>query len=166
MTKRTAKLILGVLCLGCAFGAIALSIAWATPSVGVTRTTISGPVTYDDIDVWSHTDTQRVRLQTEGFSDVYVIKVTIAPGGQTGWHAHPGPAFVSVNSGMATEYSGDDPNCTPVVHLAGTGFMETTGHVHNVWNRGSVPVELVALYILPVGAPLRIDVPNPGNCPF
>jgi hypothetical protein len=157
---------LGVLGLCCAFGAIALSIAWATPSVGVTRTTISGPVTFGDIDVFSHSPLQWVRLQSKGLSDVYVIEVTIGPRGQTGWHAHPGPAFVSVNSGVATEYSGEDPTCTPVVHVAGTGFMETTGHIHNVRNEGTVPVDLVALYILPVGAPLRIDVPNPGNCPF
>ena len=166
MTRTAAKLMLGAICVSCAFGAIAWSIAWATPGVGVGRTTISGPVTFDEINVFVHNPLQRVRLQTEGFSDVYVLEVTVAPGGQTGWHAHPGPAFVSVKAGVATEYSGEDPNCTPVVHLAGTGFMEVPGHVHNVRNEGTVPLDVVVLYILPVGAPVRIDVPNPGNCPF
>jgi quercetin dioxygenase-like cupin family protein len=166
MTRRTAKLMLGALCFCCALGVIALRIAWATPGVGVVRTIISGPVSFGEIDIWSRTPTQRVRIVTEGMSDVYVVDVTIAPGGQTGWRAHPGPAFVSVKSGVATEYAGDDSTCTPVVHLPGTGFMETTGHVHNVRNEGTVPLDLVALYLLPPGAPVRIDMPNPGNCPF
>jgi hypothetical protein len=53
-----------------------------------------------------------------------------------------------------------------VVHPAGTGFMENTGHVHNVRNERTDPLELVALFILPPGAKARIDMPNPGNCPF
>jgi quercetin dioxygenase-like cupin family protein len=166
MTKRTAKLTLGALGFCCAFGVTALRIAWATPGVGVVATTISGPVAFGEIDLWSRTPTHRVRIVTEGLSDVYVVDVKIAPGGQTGWHSHPGPAFVSVKSGVATEYQGEDCDCKSVVHLTGTGFMETTGHVHNVRNEGNQPLELVILYILPAGATTRIDMPNPGNCPF
>jgi quercetin dioxygenase-like cupin family protein len=166
MTKRTAKLMVGALGFCSALGVIAVRIAWATPPVGVVSTTISGPVSFDEIHVWSRTPTHHVRIEAEGSSDVYVVDVKIAPGGQTGWHAHPGPGFVSVKSGVATEYHSDDGNCTPVVHLAGTGFMETTGHVHNVRNEGNTPLELVILFLLPTGAAPRIDMPNPGNCPF
>jgi quercetin dioxygenase-like cupin family protein len=166
MTKRPAKLMLGALGLCCAFGAIAWRIAWATPPTGVVTTPISGPVSFDEIHVVSQSPAHGVIILTRGLSDGYVRVVTIAPGGQTGWHAHPGPVFVSVQSGVATEYSGDDPTCTPVVHPTGTGFVETTGHVHDVRNEGSDPLELVAFFLVPAGAPPRIDMPNPGNCPF
>jgi len=166
MKNRTTKLMLGAICLCCAFGVIALRIAWATPPIGVVSTTISGPVSFDEIDVFDRTHDHHVRIKAEGSSDVYVLDVQIAPGGQTGWHAHPGPGFVLVKSGVATEYSGDDCDCTPIVHLTGTGFMENTGHVHDVRNEGSDPLELVALFVLPPGQKPRIDMPNPGNCPF
>jgi quercetin dioxygenase-like cupin family protein len=129
-------------------------------------TNISGPVLFDEIHLWSRTPEHLVRIQAEGLSDVYVREITIAPGGQTGWHVHPGPAFVSIKSGVATEYSGEDETCSPIVHLAGTGFMETSGHVHNVRNEGTVPVDLVMLFLVPHGVAPRIDMPNPGNCPF
>jgi quercetin dioxygenase-like cupin family protein len=166
MRKRTASLVLGALCFCCAMGVIALRIAWSTPPIGVVATTISGPVSFDEIDLTDHTDGHHVRIKVEGLSDVYVRDATIAPGGQSGWHTHPGPAFVSVKSGVATEYHGDDDDCTPIVHPAGTGFIENTGHVHNVRNEGTDPLELVVFFLLPQGAPVRIDMPNPGNCPF
>ena len=166
MMKRTAKLMLGVLCLCCAFGALALRIARATPPIGVVTTNISGPVSFDEIDVIDNTPGHHVRIRTQGSSDVYVREVTIAPGGQTGWHAHPGPGFVSVKSGVATYYSGEDDDCTPVVYPAGTGFMEPSGPVHIVRNEGTEPLDVVVLFILPPGAAPRIDMPNPGNCPF
>jgi len=166
MTKRTAKLVLGALCLCCAIGAIALRLARATPPVGVVTTNISGPVAFDPFQLWSRTPEHLARIQVEGMSDVYVRVITIAPGGQTGWHGHPGPVFVSVKSGVATEYHGDDEECTPIIHLPGTGFMETSGEVHNVRNEGNDPLELVALFLVPARAAPRIDMPNPGNCPF
>src|SRR4051794_27471779 len=155
MTKRTTTLMLAALCFCGASGALALRIAWATPPIRVVSTTISGPVAFGPINVLSRTPMHLVGILAEGLSDVYVIDVMIAPGGQTGWHAHPGPAFVSVKSGVATEYHGGDRHCTPVVHLPGTGFMETSGHVHNVRNEGADPLELVILFLLPKGAAPR-----------
>src|SRR5690348_13318031 len=99
MTKRTVRLILAALCFFGVFGAIALKIAWATPPVGVVTTNISGPILFDEIHLWSRTPEHLVRLQAEGLSDVYVREITIAPGGQTGWHEHPGVEFVSIKSG-------------------------------------------------------------------
>src|SRR5262249_49759149 len=110
--------------------------------------------------------THLVRIQAEGLSDVYVTDVKIAPGGQTGWHAHPGPAFVSIKSGVATEYQADDGDCIKVVHPTGTGFMETSGHVHNVRNEGTDPLDRVILSLLRKGSAPRIDMPTPGPGPF
>jgi quercetin dioxygenase-like cupin family protein len=165
MTKRTVRLALGALFFCGAVGAIALRIAWATPPIGVVNTLISGPASLDPFHLWSRSPEHLFRIQAEGQSDVYVNDIKIAPGGETGWHAHPGPAFVSVKSGVAIEYHGDD-DCTRVVHLAGTAFMETSGHVHNVRNEGNEPLVLVILCRVPAVSARRIDMPNPGTCPF
>jgi hypothetical protein len=75
--------------------------------------------------------------------------------------------MVSVKSGTATVYDGDDPSCTPTAYPAGTGFIDRgDGHVHMVRNEGSVQLETVAFQIIPAGADRRIDAPDPGYCPF
>ncbi len=108
----------------------------------------------------------KITLQTP--SDVAVQQVTIAPGGTTGWHSHPGPAVVIVKSGSFTLYDGDDPRCEGTVYSAGKVFIdEGRGHVHIGRNEGTTDTELYVTYLdLPVGAAPRIDVPSPGNCPF
>ena len=54
-----------------------------------------------------------MKIKTEGASDVYVVYNRIVPGGNTGWHSHPGPSIVSVKSGTATEYHAEDPAAAP-----------------------------------------------------
>src|SRR3712207_7977179 len=38
-------------------------------------------------------------------ADVAVVKVTLEPGGSTGWHHHPGVGLASVASGAVTVYN-------------------------------------------------------------
>src|SRR5215469_5106481 len=74
-------------------------------------------------------------IQTQGPSDLFIQDNTWQPGGSTGWHTHPGPSFVIVTEGTVTVYDGDDPNCTPHVYTAGTGFIDPGGdHVHIIRN--------------------------------
>ncbi|HXZ58725.1 MAG TPA: hypothetical protein VEG26_00975 [Steroidobacteraceae bacterium] len=99
-------------------------------------------------------------------ADVYVVDTVVPPGGNSGWHTHPGPSIVSVKSGTATVYDGDDPSCTAETYPAGTGFVDAGGgHVHLVRNAGSVQLELIAFQTIPHGATRRIDAPDPGFCP-
>ena len=165
MSKRMLTLTMVALVVCCAFGVTVWRMAWATPPEGLTSTLLVGPVMFDDIDVRSHTPHYSARIQTRGLSDVYVTQITIAPGGHTGWHSHPGLVLVTVKSGEATEYQGDDPDCTPIVHEAGTGFAEEPGHVHIVRNQGTTNLELVVVFLVPHGSGTRIDEPDPGNCP-
>jgi quercetin dioxygenase-like cupin family protein len=44
----------------------------------------------------------RVRVKANGALDVFVVQVTIPPGGNSGWHSHAGPHFTVVNSGTLT----------------------------------------------------------------
>jgi len=146
---------------GCAVSAFAIKTAQATDPQGLTTTIISGPTLLGEAHVHTESDVNSVKLKTEGLSDVYVVYNKIAPGGHTGWHSHPGPSIISVKSGTATEYHGDDPT-TPFVHPAGTSFVDDGEGAHIIVNYGDTDLELVAFQILPVGAKRKIDEPAPN----
>jgi quercetin dioxygenase-like cupin family protein len=141
---------------------------YATPSKDFT-TDVRSQGRFGEIDVKNETDNHELELKTKGESDVWVVENTVQPGGHSGWHSHPGPSLVTVKSGTATFYDGDDPDCTPHVVQAGgmigTGVIDT-GDVHILRNEGTVPLVTVAVQIIPAGTPRRIDEPDPGNCHF
>ena len=141
-------------------------MALATTGTGISTTIISVG-SLDQMHLKSNVDGHKVEIATKGASDLYVVSNVIAPGGNTGWHSHPGPSLVTVKSGTITQYEGDDPSCTPEVFTAGQSFVDPGGsHVHILRNEGSVPAETIAVQIVASGAPRRIDMPAPGNCPF
>jgi len=114
-------------------------------------------------------NTDDVKLKTKSDSDVYVVRNTVVPGGQSGWHYHPGPSLITVVQGTATFYDGDDPTCTPRVFPAGSGVIDDSvdaSHVHLLRNEGTTNLITVTMQIVPAGAPRRVDAPAPGNCPF
>lgn len=142
--------------------------ALATPGSGVVSNVISRAMLSNGVDIKFKnrlTDFE-ARLQIKGPADFISQQVTIAPGGTSGWHSHSGPALVSVASGTATFYQGDDPSCSPIFVPAGTAFVEQGGDIHIARNEGTTDLVFKILYITPVGAPQRIDQPAPGNCPF
>jgi hypothetical protein len=61
-------------------------------------------------------------MTTKGESDVHVVSNSVAPGGSSGWHTHPGPSLITVKQGTATFYDGDDPDCAPQVYTVGQGL--------------------------------------------
>jgi hypothetical protein len=147
--------------------------ARATSQAGVSSVTIAHG-TFDEIDIFAKTDINpanptdywKAMINTKGASHLYVLQNTVAPGGSFGWHSHTGPSLIIVMSGVATEYEGNDPTCTPRVHPAGSTFVdsgETTGHL--VRNDGSVNLVVTVVRFVPEGAVQRIDLPNPGYCP-
>jgi quercetin dioxygenase-like cupin family protein len=142
----------------------------ATTGSGISTENLLAPVAsgqFGEIDAKAETDSYELELKTRGLSDVYVVRNTFQPGGgHSGWHTHPGPSLITVTSGTISNYSGDDPTCTPQVYSAGMGFVDPGGgHAHLIRNEGSVPAVTVAVQLLPAGAPRRIDVtPAPVNC--
>src|SRR5262249_19691779 len=117
------KLIVAAAFVACAFGGLAIGIAWATPGQGITSTVLVGPATMDEVDTMADADDWKIKLKTKGVSDVYVTRITIVPGGHGGWHSHPGPSIITVKSGTATFY--DECNdFAPQSYPAGTGFVE------------------------------------------
>jgi len=141
--------------------------ASATPSCGVVSVNLLDPVPAgyfpsgslnlmcrSNLPDWLlHT---RVRCD----SDLYVTQHTFQPGGQTGWHSHPGPSLITVVEGTLTVYHDD---CTSETFTAGQSFTDLgCGDIHNVRNEGAIEAKDVAVQIVPHGAPRRQDKPDPG----
>lgn len=93
----------------------------------------------------------------------YVLReITIEPGGSTGWHWHPGTVFGVVRQGTLTHNLADcslDGSYGPGAQMIEPGGPE---HAHIGRNLGSTPVVLQAVYLLPLGATLVEDAPDPG----
>ena len=101
---------------------------------------------------------------THGKADVAVYKVTIGPGGSSGWHHHPGVVLVSVKSGAVNRYN---HKCDKTVYKAGKGFLESHDKPALVRNNGKGDAVLYVTFIVPSStteAGLRIDDPRPKGC--
>lgn len=107
-----------------------------------------------------------LQIQANHGFDLAVQTITFQPGGQSGWHSHPGPVFIQVVSGTMTFYESTDPTCTPIVRTAGQGFLDYGAHAHMARNETGTVAQNVVTYFAPPGAALRIDEPSPGNCAF
>jgi quercetin dioxygenase-like cupin family protein len=138
--------------------------ALATPSSGFTAVQQWKGV-FDDIDLKNKADHYKLKYQTKGTSDLYVTRNAISPGGQSGWHEHPGASLVIVAVGEVMVYDGEDRNCGATSYVAGEMFVEDSNHVHMVRNETDAPAETIAVQTLPTGATRRIDVSAPPNCP-
>ncbi|UCM86458.1 cupin domain-containing protein [Streptomyces marincola] len=106
-----------------------------------------------------------IAQRTVGGTDYILRELTIPPGQATGWHYHDGPVRGYIARGTLSHY---DATCaSDGVYPAGSAIEEGHGPdaVHFGRNEGSEPLVLYALYVLPHGAPLANDAPNPG-CDF
>ena len=140
--------------------------ALSTPGSGVTTTLLAQGNVEEDINSKVKTGDWKVDVDTKGASNLAISEIKVAPGGFFGWHSHPGPSFVIVKSGTSTFYDGDDPDCTPQVHPAGTAYVDPGGMVHTARNEGTTELVLLVMRLIPQGANPRDDQPAPGNCAF
>ena len=161
MNKINAKRMLVPIVAACAVGVIALKVAWATDGQGITFAPIAGPAVMGDFDTIAETDNWEAEMKIKGFSHLYVTTITINPGGFSGWHSHPGPSFIAVKSGELTLYCACEDPIMRTVHPAGTGVVEDAYCIHNVANEGDTDLVFVVVQIVPLGAPRRIDEPQP-----
>jgi hypothetical protein len=139
--------------------------ALATPGLGIIGVVQARGTDADELNIHSAAG---IKLKTRGPVDFVTQQITIAPGGTTGWHSHPGPVLVTVKAGALTLVYADDPSCEGTVYTAGHSFVDRGEEtVHTALNRGTTPVELWATYLVPgdPGTPFRIDAPDPG-CDF
>jgi quercetin dioxygenase-like cupin family protein len=155
LVRATALALAGILA--------SVGVVVATPGAGAVGTTFARGTLEAGLKI----HTPALKISTRQDVDVVAQTITIAPGGHTGWHTHPGPVFVVIQAGTLTYYDADDPACSPSDYAAGDSFVDEGGHhSHIARNEGSTDVVLYATYLLPVGAPLRTDADDPGTCPF
>ncbi len=109
-------------------------------------------------------------LTTTDDTDVGADRLTVAPGGVSGWHAHPAAVFVTVTSGSIVWTDGSNPLCPSTTYTTGQSFIEDAYIIHNVRNASnSVGAEFVAIHLNPTGTSgpsFRLDRPAPNNCNF
>jgi hypothetical protein len=153
-----------MLCIGvsCALGFLGCAIvASASPAFDVTPLVINR-ATFEPFSVKTDHDSP-IDFQAKAKSDfdIVVRQHTYLPGGYTGWHTHPGPVFITVETGTLTFYEYDDPTCTPKVVTAGEGYVDT-GHGHIGVNDTDLPAVDVSVILAPVGGGFRAELPAPN----
>jgi hypothetical protein len=158
-----------ILIVAAGVGVSSAGLVWATSGTGTTSMLIGRATFAEAFKVKRHgEDGWKVEVEAKPALDIAVQRIVFQPGGQSGWHSHPGPVFISVVEGTMTFYESDDPDCVPIVRHAGEGYVDDHAgdHAHIARNETSEPATNVVTYLAPPGAALRIDQPNPGNCPF
>jgi quercetin dioxygenase-like cupin family protein len=103
-------------------------------------------------------------IQTKGGAMV-LDSITIAPGGNFGWHTHGAPVAVVVTHGTLTVFDPSVANCAPFKVSKGASFVEPANHVHLARNDGKTQVRLYAMFLgVPKGAGANIPAKEPAGC--
>ena len=139
-----------------------------TSSTPLARATFGDP-TGEPFKIKRVSDDWQLEIKAKPAFDLAVQSIVFQPGGQSGWHSHPGPVLIMVKSGTMTFYESDDPSCTPIVRTQGQAYLDfgqSPEHSHIARNETDALAENIVTYFVPPGAALRIDKPDPGNCPF
>jgi hypothetical protein len=142
---------------------ICSGLAWATMGSGTSSTLVGPPAIFDPFKVKRKAvDGWELEIEARQGLSIATQTITFQPGGQSGWHTHPGPVFISVKEGTMTFY---DENCNATVRMAGQGFLDTGSHPHLARNEtGSPAINVVTYFAPPNTTGLRIDAPQPTNC--
>jgi quercetin dioxygenase-like cupin family protein len=105
----------------------------ATPASGTLSSTILARAGFvERVDIkFKVTEGNQEVIQVPDARDTVIQQVVLAPGGQSGWHSHPGPVVVLVKSGEMTFYDGESAPCTTHTYVAGQAFIDRgQGHIH------------------------------------
>jgi quercetin dioxygenase-like cupin family protein len=135
----------------------------ATPSTGITPVILARGTL---APFRSQTTSKDFTVAERTAADVVMAQITIAVGGNTGWHMHHGPVFAYVKAGHleVTRVMGPS-GCVTQSYVPGQAFVEDPDMVHIGRNAGTVPVVIIATYTnVPVGSAPAISVPAPAHC--
>ncbi|MFE7463271.1 cupin domain-containing protein [Streptomyces sp. NPDC057499] len=139
--------------LGAGFAPQAAARADVTPDVPpVSSVTLSQGVTSAPFEI-----------KAKGDRKVLYRKAVVQPGASTGWHYHVGEEIAAINSGTFTRIDGSD--CSVKEYGPGESLVEPVGPntVHMGVNRGTEPVELYVVDIIPTTATApSTAAPDPG----
>jgi quercetin dioxygenase-like cupin family protein len=138
------------------------SVALATPPSGQTLMPFGRGSLAKPVNINEKVANGRVKIQTQGALDVLAAQYTLAPGGTSGWHEHPGPHITIITQGTLTEI---DAKCKRHNLSAGQADIDSGGSVDKIENRGSTPVVFDVTFLVPHGVIVpRIDEPAPKGC--
>lgn len=124
----------------------------ATPSTGVTPVNLARGTSAAAYTI-THAANREIMTQT----------LTFAPGATTGWHTHPGPVVVIVQSGTLSFW--DSMDCALETYTAGQALVVPGAGMFDLArnNDATVPLVLVVTYYdVPVGGPQTI--PASAQC--
>src|SRR5213593_1573680 len=99
MTITTRKLIVLT---AASLGALTTGTALATAPSGETPAPLARGALVNPASVNGKVAGGRGKLQTEGALDALMVNITLAPGGNGGWHTHAGPHITVVKQGTLT----------------------------------------------------------------
>jgi len=157
--------------------AVALALAASIAVVGSVLATASTPPLASAILASGQLGTFKVEsdsgteVKTKVDSKVVFQTITFGAGSSSGWHSHPGPTLVAVQSGTMTVYHYDSTtdSCIRNEYGPGQGWVEGHPGLPGVArNETSLDAVVYVSYLVDsetgVPAGLRIDEDNPG-CP-
>ena len=113
-----------------------------------------------------HLNSDGVKFQTKGATDVRVQRLVFAAGSSSGWHHHPGIVLVTVESGSVTLTHSDCSSTTYGPGLpAGAVFAE--GGDHPVLATSATGATNYVVFVAPSADPpvFRIDDHDAPSCP-
>ena len=139
-------------------------VRWLAPAAAAAILPSMGPAATASATPGVDVQVETLSQATVNGKDYVTKQITIAPGGSTGWHWHPGEVYGVIREGTMTHYMA---NCTvDGTYPAGSPVTEGTGptNVHQGVNLGHDPLVMWVNYVVPAGGPLTMDAPKPG-CP-
>lgn len=145
---------IGVVLVGTAAAAAVASPAFKVSSIFVVDANLEQAV---------HLNSDKVKFQTKGPTDVRVQRLDFEAGAYSGWHHHPGMVIVAVQSGALTLTHADCSSVTYGPGLpAGSVFVESGDEPSQATSATLTTV--YATYVAPDGAGFRLE-DDPVTCP-
>jgi hypothetical protein len=146
---------------GVALVGLVATVALGSSGSGVTSTTL---VTAN-FDQTVQMNSDSVKLQTKGATDVRIQRLVFSAGGFSGWHHHPGIILVSVESGSVTLWNADCSSTTYGPGLA-AGAVFAEGGDDPVQASSATGATAYVTYVAPNADPpvFRLE-DDPPSCP-
>jgi quercetin dioxygenase-like cupin family protein len=159
--RTTSRKSLALAGAGTTIALAAAAVALATPPSGETPTPLArGQLAPAKVN--RSVTGGRVKIQTHGALDALMLNITLAPGGNGGWHSHAGSAITIVKQGTVTII---DAKCQRHDVPAGHAVISDGSSPTENENRGTTPVVVYVMFLLPHSASSpRIDQPAPVGC--
>jgi quercetin dioxygenase-like cupin family protein len=128
--------------------AIAVASGGSDAQTGVTVE----PLAQAEIAAKVRAEGNGIQLRTNGPKATLTARVTLEPGGSLGWHSHPGPVLVTVESGTFSLTQVENRRCRTHRYGPEDAFVEDGGRVHLGRNETQQEVRVLATFLARMGA--------------